>query len=240
MFNPTPFLLEVIMTTTKLDLVNRVLDSVGERRVTVTTGALALIAEDCIQLALDEVATSANWQDLLQTTVASSWSNEVATLSTSEEYRVRGVMTKNTQTSQTYKTPATFQANELFDRRVLYSWTGANTDLVRWWTFSGTGTIKCNPYPADSAARATVFFEYYTIPTVPAGDSDTYSPPDRWMRLIELRASALFALKHQADDKLHTLYNREYMELKKKLLSNDVGFPSGGYTMYRGSRGRNA
>jgi hypothetical protein len=45
------------MTTTKLDLVNRVLDSVGERRVAVTTGALALIAEDCIQLALDEVAT---------------------------------------------------------------------------------------------------------------------------------------------------------------------------------------
>lgn len=228
------------MTTTKLDLTNRVLDSVGERRVTVTTGSLALIVEDCIQLALDEVATSANWQDLLQTTVAASWSDEVATLSTNEEYRVRGVMTKNTSTSYPFKTGAQFISNEVFDRHVLYSWTGANTDIVRYWTFGGTGTVKCLPYPADDASKATVFFEYYTIPTVPSTDGGTYSMPDRWMRMVELRASALFALKHLSNDKLHTLYNREYMELKRKLLANDTGFPSGGYTMYRGSRGRNA
>jgi len=227
------------MSTTKLDLVNRVLDSVGERRVTVTTGALALIVEDCIQLAIDELSSSANWQDLLQKTVAASWSSEVATLSASEVYRVRGVTTRNTSTTYPFESTAKFCSQEEFDRMVKYSWEDANTDIVRYWTYSGSGTVKVNPYPSNAAAQATVFFEYFTIPTVPSTDNGAYSPPDRWMRMVELRASALFALKHQADQRLHSIYNGEYMELKRKLLANDTGYPSGGYNMYRGNRGRN-
>lgn len=227
------------MSTTKLDLVNRVLDSVGERRVTATTGALALIVEDCIQLAIDELATSANWQDLLQKTAASSWSNEVATLSSSEVYKVRGVTTRNTSTTYPFESTARFVSQEEFDRMVKYSWENANTDLVRYWTYSTSGSVKVNPYPSNDEAKATVFFEYFIIPTVPVNDNDTYSPPDRWMRMVELRASAIFALKHLSNDKLHTIYNREYMEFKRKQLANDTGYPSGGYSMYRGNRGRN-
>lgn len=228
------------MSTTKLDLVNRVLDSVGERRVTDTTGALALIVEDCIQLAIDEVATSANWLDLRQKSNATSWSTQVAELSTSEVYRVLGVVTRNTSTTYPFEIPAKFISFEEFDQLTKYSWTGANTDIVRVWTFSDSGAVGVNPYPADAAARGTVYFEYYTIPTVPSTDNGTYSPPDRWMRMVELRASALFALKHQADEKLHTLYNREYGALKGRLLQNDTGLPSAGYNMYRGRRGRNS
>ena len=227
------------MSTTKLDLVNRVLDSVGERRVTATTGALALIVEDCIQLAIDEIATSANWQDLLTRSVAASWSSEVATLSASEVYRVRGITTKNTSTSYPFERTAQFVSQEEFQQRVLYSWEDANTDVVRYWTYATSGTVKVNPYPSNAGAQATVFFEYYTIPTVPSTDNGTYSPPDRWMRMVELRASALFALKHQANEKLHSLYNREYVEYKRRQLANDTGLPSGGYSMYRGHRGRN-
>jgi len=227
------------MSTSKLDLVNRVLDSAGERRVTVTTGALALIVEDCIQLAIDEIATSANWQDLLSKTVAASWSSEVATLSASEVYRIRGVTTRNTSTTYPFESTAAFVSQEEFQRLVKYSWEDANIDIVRYWTYSGSGSVKVNPYPANAGAQATVYFEYYTIPTVPSTDNGTYSPPDRWMRMVELRASAIFALKHLSDDKLHTIYNREYMELKRRLLANDTGLPSGGYSMYRGNRGRN-
>jgi hypothetical protein len=228
------------MSTTKLDLVNRVLDSVGERRVTDTTGALALIAEDCIQLALDEVSTSANWNVTRQITVASSWTGTLASVSTSEVYKVTAVTTHNDSTSYPFKMQAKFVSMEEFQRIPKRPWTGANSGYVQYWTFwQGTGQIACTPYPNDDDSKAQVFFEYHTIPTVPSTDNETYIQPDRWMRMIELRASALFALKHQADDKLHTLYNREYMELKRKQLSNDTGFPSGGYTMYRGTRGRN-
>ena len=228
------------MATTKLDLVNRVLDSVGERRVTVTGQALTLIVEDCIQLALDETATSANWTDTKQETVAATWSDELATLSTDREvYRVRGVTTKYVSTSYPFKIAARFVSNEEFDKLALSSFEGENSNLVRYWTQFRSGTVKVNPYPADADAQATVFFEYFIVPVVPATDAGVYGVPDRWMRMIELRASALFALKHQANEKLHTLYNREYMELKRKLLSNDTGLPSGGNNMYRGRRGRN-
>lgn len=228
------------MTTTKLDLVNRVLDSAGERRVTATTGALALIVEDCIQLAIDEIATSANWSCLQVKQAAESWSEPVATLSTDEVYRVRGVSTRNDSTSYPFDVTAKFCSQEEFNQMVKYSWTGANTDLVRYWTYYvGDNTVRVNPYPADDDAKASVLFEFYTIPTVPSEDNGTYSPPDRWMRMVELRASAIFALKHLSNDKLHTIYNREYMELKRRLLANDTGLPSGGYSMYRGNRGRN-
>lgn len=229
------------MTTTKLDLVNRVLDSVGERRVTDTTGALALIVEDCIQLAIDEVATSAKWNVTRQFSVASSWSTVFASVSASEVYAVTAVSTlNNTVTANPFKQQAQFVSIEEFERIPQQAWTGSNTGMVRFWTFyQGTGQIACTPYPDDDDAKAQVFFEYHTIPTVPVTDVGTYTQPDRWMRMVELRASALFALKHLSDDKLHTMYNREYMEFKRHQLSNDTGFPPGGYTMYAGTRRRN-
>jgi len=229
------------MSTSKLDLVNRVLDSVGERRVTATTGALALIVEDCIQLAIDEIATSALWNVTRQFTVANSWLDTLASLSTDEVYKVTAVTTQNNAVSANpFKQPARFVSMEEFDRIPKRAWTGANAGVVRYWTYyQGTGQIACTPYPDDAASQAQVFFEYHTIPTVPSTDNGTYTMPDRWMRMVELRASAIFALKHLSNDKLHTIYNREYAQLKQNLLQGDTGFPPGGYTMYAGARRRN-
>ena len=225
------------MSTTKLDLVNRVLDSVGERRITATAGnALALIVEDCIQLALDEVSLSANWIDLKASTVASSWSTSAATVVSSGEINVRAVQTK-VNISTPYYVDATFITPEEFGRLAMYSFTGA-TGYVIHWTYQDSDTILCYPYPSDAAGRALVYFVYQKIPVIPTNDGDAYSATDRFMRIIELKASALFALKHVADQKLYAMYSAEFMQQKRRMLQRDVGLPTQGYSMYAGARRR--
>ena len=76
------------MTTTKLELINRVLVNAHERVLTASTQPLGNIVSDSINEALIEISTSTQWMDLRQVTVASSWSTNVATLSTSEVYKV--------------------------------------------------------------------------------------------------------------------------------------------------------
>jgi hypothetical protein len=227
--------------TTKLDLVNRVLDSVGERRVPNTAGALALIVEDCIELAIDEIASSALWNVTRRFTTAASWTQSLAAVSANEVYKVTSVSTlNNSVAANPSKRQARFVSTEEWERIPKQAWTGANSGMVRYWTYwQGTGQIACTPYPDDDDAKAQVFFEYHVIPVVPSTDDGVYAQPNRWMRMVELRASALFALKHQADEKLHALYNQEYAQLKRSLLTGDTGFPPGGYTMYAGARRRN-
>jgi hypothetical protein len=225
------------MSTTKLDLVNRVLDSVGERRILATAGnALALIVEDCIQLALDEVAFAANWSDLRVSAPATSWSTNVATITTAFEINVRSVQTL-VSGANPYYVDAQFVTQEEFIRLPMYSYTGSK-GTVQLWTHLTSNQISCYPYPSDTPGRNLVIFTYQTIPVIPASDGNAYVAPDRFMRMVELKASSLFALKHVADQKLYAMYAAEYMQQKRRLLPRDNGTPTQGHNMYAGTRRR--
>lgn len=235
------------MSTTKLDLINRVLDSVGERRITSTSSdARAEIVLDCIQLALDEISTSANWTQLKNVQTPDSWSDDVATIdSTNEVYSVSGVYWNSSpdgdeETNYNYaRFSIPFVTNEEFLRRQQWNYDTDAQQVPQFWTYVSDQTIKLSPYPTDATEQGKILVEYYYIPSVPNTDAGTFSPSDRWLRMVELRASALFALKFTADMELHKMYNAEYAQLKKHLTQRDVGLPSGGYSMYAGARTRN-
>ncbi len=235
------------MTTTKLDLVNRVLDSVGERRVTATSGDnRATIVEDCIQLALDEISTSASWTQLKNVQTPDSWSSDVATIdSTNEVYSVKGVYWYSSpdgaaETNYDYsKYVVPFLTNEEFLRHQQWNYDSDAVLVPQMWTYVTDQTIKLSPYPTDATEQGKIFVEYYYIPSIPSTDNDSYTPSDRWMRMVELRASSLFALKFVGDYNLHQVFNVEYTQLKRNLSKRDVGLPSGGYSMYAGRRTRN-
>lgn len=225
------------MTVTKLEFVNRVLDSVGERRVTVTTGSLATLVLNCALVAIDEIATSANWTFLKQRLTPASWSTEQATVSSSTEpYSIEGAY--HYDSTHLFYSPIQYVPPEEFGLLPLTSYIGGSYKPTIY-TITSNNVLSFSPYPNDATARAAIIVEYYKVPTVPASDGSNFTEPDRFVRLIELRTSALFALKHIADRELHQAFNAEYLQLKNHLTLRDVGQPSGGYSMYRGARSRN-
>lgn len=235
------------MSTSKLDLVNRVLDSVGEKRLTsIGTDARASIVEDCIQLALDEVATSANWAELRKFETPDSWSTDVATIdSTNEVYSVQGVYWYSSsdgdaETNYDYaRYPIPFVTYEEFVRKQQWNYDNDSQQVPQMWTYVTDQKIKLSPYPTDATEQGKILVEYYYIPSVPTNDGDNYAPPDRWMRLVEMKASSLLAVKLVNDANLSRVYALEYMQLKRNLTRRDLGLPSGGYSMYAGARTRN-
>lgn len=235
-FSYAPFLLGGNMSTTKLQLINRVLVSAHERVLTASTQPLGSVVSDCIDEALLEVGTSAQWADLKRTTVASSWSTNVATLSTSEVFKVNSVQT-SVGTTFPSRYPSRFVTKEEFDLQSVYSFTGTAGQIM-FWTYETSQTIKCNPYPDDQASKASVFFEYHIIPTQPATDSTVYTLSERFLKMVEMKAASVFCFKHLADTNAYQVYRAEYDRLRIRLLTSDVGIPPQGYNMYRGTRRR--
>jgi hypothetical protein len=220
------------MTTTKIQLINRVLVNAHERTILASTQPLGNVVSDCINEALIEVSTSSQWTDLRRTTVATSWSTNVATLSASEVYKVSEVKTK---IGDAYY-PCPFLTKEVFDAQATSSFTGNAGYFVQYWTYETSQTIKCNPYPSDTDAKATVYFVYQIIPEQPATDATAYTLSERFLKLVEMKASSVFCFKHLSDVKSYQVYQAEYERLRLRLLTSDVGVPPQGYNMYRGNR----
>lgn len=222
------------MTTTKLELINRVLVNAHERVLTVSTQPLGNIVSDCIEEALIEVSTSSQWVDLRNSTVATSWSTNVATLSTSEVYKVSEVKTISGTTYQ-MSIPSRFVPKEEFDLQSIYSYSGT-AGQVLYWTYETSQTVKCNPYPLDATAKANVKFVYQIIPVPPSSDSTAYTLSERFLKMIEMKASSMFCFRYLSDIKAYQVYQSEYERLRIRLLASDVGVPPQGYNMYRGNR----
>lgn len=222
------------MTTTKLQLINRVLVNAHERTILASTQPLGSVVSDCIDEALIEVSTSAQWTDLRRTTVAASWSTNVATISASEIYKIKEVKTVNGSTYPMMY-PASFVPQEEFDLQSVYSYTGT-AGQVAYWTYETSQTVKCNPYPNDTTSKGNVKFVYQVVPVQPTTDSGVYTLSERYLKLVEMKASSTFCFKHLSDIKSYQVYQSEYERLRIRLLTSDVGVPPQGYNMYRGNR----
>jgi hypothetical protein len=228
--------------TTRLEIVNKVLNNLKLNNIQSTTQPMGKVALDCIDQAITSFCTSGLFNAYRTSTVADSWSDELASLSSKEVYKVSSVATKQ----GTAKIPSRYITREQFDVQTKYGFTGTSGQ-VQYWTYSDANVIQCNPYPDDDTAKATVFFDYYYIPSQPTTDFTSYTINERHLKLIVLKASSLLAIKYLPDSqystldssKLYQVYNREYETLKQRILNGDSGVPQQGYTMYRGNRQRN-
>lgn len=220
--------------TTKLELINRVLVNAHERVLTLSTQPLGNIVSSSIDEALIEVSTSTQWTDLRRTTVASSWTDNVANISASEIFKISEVRTVN-GTTYPMSYPSRFVPKEEFELQSEYSYAGTSGQ-VQYWTYETSQTVKCNPYPSDATAKANVKFVYHIIPSQPSTDSDVYTLSERFLKLIEMKASSMFCFRYLSDLKSYQVYQSEYDRLRLRLLVSDTGIPPQGYNMYRGNR----
>ena len=203
--------------TTKLEMLNRVLDSAHSARIQASTQIMGLVVSDCVDQALAEVSSAANWIDTRVSTVASSWSTLKATVSTTVEVcRVNSVRTYVAATNN-YAIAGYINKDD-FETKVRAAFTGT-TDVVDYWTFDvSSGIIRCNPYPSDAAGKLLVLFEYQKVIVQPASDGAAYTIPNRLLSLVELRASSLFCLKHLGEPDFYQVFNIEYQKLLKQLI----------------------
>ena len=208
------------MTVSKLTMINRILDSAHEQRIQASTQPLGNIIMACVDLALTEVCSTANWADLRASAVA-TWSTNLATVAgTLEDFRVTAVKTQFTTTQMSF---AGYVSQDEFDCRPLVAY-GTGTSFPQYWTYNlSSNTVKCNPYPNDAGGIAKVFLDYQVVVTQPTLDTDLYSVPDRILKLVEMRASSLFCLKYIGELKLYQIYDLEYNKLRELLIGSEQG-----------------
>jgi len=212
--------------TTKLELINRVLDATQERRIQSSSQPLGNIVVANINLALSEVCSTANWVDTRATAVA-TWADSitgvtnVATVAgTLQDFRVTAVKTQFTATQKTF---AGFVSRDEFDSYPITSY-ASGTSYPLYWTYSNASNkVRCNPYPSDAGGIAKVFIDYQVIIKQPTLDSDSYTVPERFLKLVEMKAASMYCLKHLGDFNLYTVYDNEYENLRNLLIGLQNG-----------------
>jgi hypothetical protein len=208
--------------TTKLELMNRVLDSAHERHIQSSTQPIGNTLASCISRALQEVSATADWINTRRRGVAASWSTNTATISTTvEDVRVTAVKTR-VAADANYQLAGNIRQEEI-DAKLVTSFNGTN-DLVDYWSYGlGSEQVKCTPYPADDDAKALVIFDSQFTITQPATDSTEYTIPQSLVTLAEFRANAIFNLKYLGDETAYQVWDFEYRKLRRQLIAAEQG-----------------
>jgi hypothetical protein len=219
-------------TRTKLQVVNSVLNSVGERGLGASSTQIGSIVVDCIREAILDVSTGASWNEL-RDIIGGTWSTDVCTLS-DNVYKISGVLYERTHSPTPAWFPVHFCTLETY---LMYPLTGYSTgNYPQVWVQTGSNEIRVNPYPTSVVEKSYINVEVYKYPPVPVNDTDYFACSDQFLNLIQYKASSLFALKYLSDPSGYKAFDMEFEKLRRKQLVYATGLPSGGYTMYRGRR----
>lgn len=231
-------------TKTRLELVNSVLNSLGERSIGASSTQIGNVVQDSIKEAILDVCSSGTWQELREL-VTGTWSTDQCTLN-DDVIRVAGVTwytspTGSPAASYDYaRYSAKFVDLEEYLTFPLYPYTNSALAYPKYWTLIDHNVVRVNPYPNDATERAKVKFDVYRVLDYPGSDSSYFSCSDQFLNLVQTKATSLFALKYLSDRDAWNTWDAEYEKLKRKLLVYSTGLPSGGYNMYRGRRSRDA
>lgn len=217
--------------TSLLECVNKVLENIGERRVTALSSP---VSRKCVQALNDSVldlATITDWEWLKESITAVSWTNETADLGDTQ--RIHGVAVGDTSNGfinipwideQAFDTRPLQMCEQMYEIPCMY-------------THSGYNKIRVNPYPVTAAQQAR--FKFYVThdlvpPTLPEGK---FPIPERFMSLIIYRACHYMCLSHLDDAQGATQWAQQYEALAMRLRNRERGIPSHGTNMFK-LRGR--
>lgn len=227
-------------TKTRLEVVNTILLSVGERPISASGSVQGQLVSDCIKQALIDTCTSGAWGEL-RDRILGTWSGDTATLDSSV-YKIGGVFwysspTGSPGTSYDYnRYPIEFVTLDKYLKYPLTPYTNTSPNTPRFYTIEDVRTVRVNPYPNDSTERDKITFDVYKLVSYPATDANYFSCSDQLLTVVEHKAASLFALKFLGDPGM----SREFAALaeiqRRRNLVNDNNLPSGGYYLHRGRR----
>ncbi len=208
--------------TTALSLINQALLNIGERQVTSLTTPTAQLAFNSLLEALRDIETIHRWEWLYDTIPAVSWTNEVADLGSIQQLHSVSVGDSSTGYRQLeYVKPQDFDVLPL------------STGTPRYYTQTGYGEYKLNPYPVSSTDRAKVrFYVTRSIP-LPVLETDDVQAPQRFDQLIIKRLSYLLALRHLDDAQTAAQFNGEFESLTQRYRDRERKVPTTKPSMYR-------
>ena len=195
-------------------LCNNILRCVGERSQTSTGGMLGTTVMDCVQEAIYYVCTGFNWSELRTLINASSWSLDAATLP-STVYRVSSVLwyTSPDGTSESsYDYPyrkVRYVDFEEYKQRTLLNFT-SNANIPQVWTIESKNKILVNPYPTNTLGKSKVYFEVYSLVSIPVADTSNFNCSDTFLNLVQYKATELFSLKHLNDVNTSGVFSAYY------------------------------
>lgn len=225
----------VASSTTRLQIVNRALLSIGERQTLTTVGAISSPAQkavDALSQALSEFDVAAQWPWLLRRQAADSWFNEIATVS--NVVRLLGVEEGD---SARGFTQVQFIEFENFYQDVLTPYVSTVESIAPCvYSIRDVDKFTVNPYPTDAAGRAKILFSFLTSTPIPLVDSGVFAVPERVIPIILKKMSALLSISHLENTQTYQMYNNEYLTLLSNARQFEGRTPHNYGSMFRGNR----
>lgn len=203
---------------TLLELVNTVLQKIGENRVgTVNHNVVSRLCAANVATALNVlVDESTQWPWLEGDYQAASWSTDTATLP-GTVVNIEYIRDAGSQRIVQYMDTRTFSL------RTPTAYTGTHGGAC-WWSMLGQN-IRFDPYPNDADSRNNIFFHGSVVLAAPTANSDVIQIPDRDLNMLVFRVCALMATDHLQDRNRAEMYLMEYSKAVQMAKSRMNGDP---------------
>lgn len=218
------------MATTLLDTANKVFRAIGERPAATLNNVQGDRLKDCIQQAALDVEVLHSWDFLTERVIANSWTLNEADLGPYQ--RLYEVSIGSPATG--FK-PLQYVPEPVLDRLPIKPYTGTK-DLADYYT-TVQGAVKFSNYPADVTSQGRIVFYIQKSIVVPVADTDVWTNvPDRYLPLIEKKASYLACIRILDDPQAASYFQQELEQLVQQFRNYERRVPVGKLNMFRGGR----
>lgn len=220
--------------TTLLGCVNRVLELIGERRVTSLSSPIATLTKNIITDQVNEMSTVHDWSWTRDRITATSWVLQTATLSNIT--KIWSVVAGDATAG--YR-DASFLEKNVFNTQSItaYDYVTYPYGSPRYWTIRNYIEVDVNPYPSDSSSQARVFFDVTRLITPPTLATQVFTIPEQFLPLVIYRAAAILAIAHLNDEATAAQMMNIYELFAQRARQTDGIHPARGLTMRRNGRG---
>ena len=219
----------MINTVRLIDAVNTVLESIGERKVTSFNSPVARKANQSVQEALVDIATSHDWDWLKDTILAISWLQDTAYIGDVQKVYAVSV---GDSTIGTRLVPWVDKIT--YDVRPVTPMLATEVyPYSSYYTQPKYGYISVNPYPTTSSQQAFYRFSVLKDIIPPSDLLDKFPLPSRFMPLVYYRAGFSMAMNHLDDADSAQMFARQYDTLLMRLRDRERDIPQSSANMFR-------
>ncbi|MBD2200153.1 MULTISPECIES: phage adaptor protein [Calothrix] len=208
--------------TTHIQILNKVIENIGERRVTSLNTAIARKAQEALKDSLLDIASAHDWEWTKDSILALSWANETAELG--ETQRIHSVSYGSS--SEGYRELVYIDPIS-FDRRPLL------TGYPQFYTYSTYNKVRINPYPNTPEEQSKYRFYVTRELTAPVSETDLIPIPERLLPLLVFRACHYLAVSHLDDAQAAQLWAKQYDILLNKVRARERGQSHRQVNMFR-------
>ena len=217
-------------TSTLLDVANVIYRSIGERSILTLSNTQGDRVKDCIRQACIDVETLHTWDWLQKKVVANSWVVNLAKLDTYQ--RIHGVQVGDTTNG--YK-ELVYVPEMTFDKMPIKPYSGTS-DEATYYTLV-EGGVRFTRYPDDDVARNRIVFYVQEPILYPTEDNNVFfNVPQRYITLIEKKASYLMCIRYLDDAQSASYFQQELEQLVQQYRNYERKAPTKRLSIYKGSK----